>query len=116
MASNKKHSGTKEPLKREADLSWSMACSVGKSCPFFMPLVLFRKVGRAFPALITETIFIPSVGICYPQQPPVEVLLCLGSESGNKPDPSVPSRARVLVRGSVQIGKPQSCGPSRRGL
>lgn len=106
----------KSPLKRWGDLSWSMACSVGKSWPFFMPLLLFRKVGRAFPALITVTIFIPSVGICYPQQPPVEVLLCLGSKNGNKPDPSVPSRAHVLVRGSVQIGKPQSCGPSRRGI
>lgn len=44
----------------EGDLTWPLTCSVGKSCPFFMPPVLFHKVGRAFPALIIVTIFNPA--------------------------------------------------------
>lgn len=36
----------------EGDLTWPIMCSVGKSCPFFMPLVLSHKEARLFPALM----------------------------------------------------------------
>lgn len=44
----------------EGARTWPITCSVGKSCPFFPPLLLTHKVGRIFPALMIVTIFMPA--------------------------------------------------------